>query len=297
MTPGNKSVGIITPSYAPDLELCADLNASVMRYCDDAVVHHIVVPSRDMTKFLPLANPRTRIHSVDEFLPRSLRQIPGMNLWLNIRHPLPPVRGWIAQQIVKLSAAASIKTDIALLVDSDVALIRPVSSLIYAPDGELELFRVTDGVDDSLPRHRLWHDAARRLLGLPATHAHLLPDYICCPCPWSPLIVRAMFARIEQVTGLHWATAVGKELHFSEMILYGVYVEEILAKTRCTPVSANMHCLNSYDEVALSKRDFQQLLSSGRATDVAVMVSAKSGTPLDVRREALQEFAAGERSI
>ena len=36
-----------------------------------------------------------------------------------------------------------------------------------------------------------------------------------------------MLARVEEVTGRRWLEAVGKELHFSECTLYGVYADEV----------------------------------------------------------------------
>ena len=40
---------VITPSYAPDFELCADLNASVLRHGGGRVRHTIIVPPKDLS--------------------------------------------------------------------------------------------------------------------------------------------------------------------------------------------------------------------------------------------------------
>ena len=37
-------MAVITPSFAPDFELCADLNRSVLAHSPDSVRHHIIVP-------------------------------------------------------------------------------------------------------------------------------------------------------------------------------------------------------------------------------------------------------------
>jgi hypothetical protein len=258
-----------------------------MRHTGVDVEHHIIVPAADVEAFRRLAGPRTFIEDVRDYLPRTMVSIPGVNVWLNLRRPVPPVRGWIAQQIVKLAAAAAMETDVVLLVDSDIVLIRPIDEGSYSPKGVLELFEVPDAVDKTLPRHRLWHAVARRLLGLPAAEATLLPDYVCCPCAWSPAIVRKMLARIESVTGLGWATAVGRELHFSEMILYGVYVREILGATQEIRCTNDMRCLNHYDEVPLGEKELQALVANTGVEHLAVMISAKSGTELSVRRKVL----------
>lgn len=285
------TLAILTPSYRPDLELCRDLNSSVLRFTPLDVQHYIIVPATDRSLFATLAGERTHIQDVQDYLPRSMVKLPGLNAWLNLRRPSPPIRGWIAQQIIKLAAAASMATDVVVLVDSDVVLIRPLDADSYVVEGQLALFEVADGIDSSLPRHREWHATARRLLGLAPLTAATYPDYICCPCAWSPSLVRSMLNRIEFVSGTHWMTAIGQQLHFSEMILYGVYVREI-AGSHATPSSATMQCLNHYEETPLDEASLKSFLSSVSPHDRAVMISAKSGTAISTRRAVLNSFQA-----
>lgn len=287
-----QSLSVITPSYRPDFELCRDLASSVSKFTGKAVKHFIIVPDSDRPLFDIFQGPRTNVEVVRDYLPRSMAKIPTKNMWLNVRQPFPPVRGWVAQQIVKLAAAAAMTTDVVLILDSDVLLIRPVSAATFAPEGMLELFELPGGVDASLPRHRLWHAAARRMLGLPVVNLEVLPDYICWPCAWSPRIVRDMLARVESVTGLPWQTAVGRELHFSEMILYGVYVRNVIGADSAVPTTSKMRCLNHSDEIALDKKGLSSLLGKAAVDDLAIMVSAKSGTELADRREVLNSFRA-----
>lgn len=288
------SLALITPSYAPDLELCIDLAKSVLRYTSPDVTHYIIVPARDLPAFKRVSGQRTIVQNARSYLPGSMQKIPGANCWLNLHHPFPPVRGWVAQQIVKLASAAAMDTDVVLLVDSDVVLTREVSGRSFARAGELELFESPNAIDSSLPRHRVWHAVARRLLGLPPITEDKLPDYICWPCAWSPSIVRGMLQRVESVTGKSWATAVGSELHFSEMILYGVYVRDFLGVAASPPVTSSMRCINHSEESALDEAGLRLLVEGAGADDLAIMVSAKSGTPLDVRRRVLTSFHASE---
>ena len=81
---------IITPSFGPDFELCAALNASVIEHSPQSVRHDIIVPRGDMELFRRLDGPRTRIHDEAEFLPRSFRPLPGLNFSVNLRRPIPP---------------------------------------------------------------------------------------------------------------------------------------------------------------------------------------------------------------
>jgi hypothetical protein len=289
--PGTPSLAIITPSYRPDFELCRDLNTSILRFTSTEVEQYIIVPASDRGLFNTISGSRTHIQDVREYIPDSIFKLPRTNMWINARRPFPPIRGWIAQQIVKLGAAASMTTDVVVLVDSDILFIRSMSADSYMRDGRLALFEMPDGVDASLPRHRQWHATARRLLGLPALDLPRYPDYICWPCAWSPDVVRSMLDHIQSVTGTHWATAIGRQLHFSEMILYGVYVREIM-QPAMLPSTSKMHCLNHSEEVALDEDALRLLLSTAGPLDYAVMVSAKSGTPLEIRRAVLNSYTA-----
>ena len=159
-------LAVLTPSYGPDAELCRELNRSVLRWMPENVIHHIVVPGQDIPLFRMLLNSRTEIHEAGEFLPSSMWKAPGVNLWINRSHPWPPVRGWIAQQLIQLSASATLKADAVLLVDSDMVMVAPTDIESFRKDGLLEMYRNPGAIHSGLPRHRLWLESARALLGL-----------------------------------------------------------------------------------------------------------------------------------
>ncbi|MCY1138181.1 DUF6492 family protein [Actinoplanes sp. Pm04-4] len=278
-------LAIITPSYAPDFELCADLHASVRAFLP-GVDHHIIVPRRDRARFRSLAGDRTHVHDVAEYLPRTFLTLPAVNGWVNARRPYPPIRGWIAQQIVKLAAAARLETDVALLIDSDIEVIRPFGPDVYRRDGVTRFFRKPGAVHDKMPRHLIWHEVARRMLGLPPGKPPYT-DYICAPASWDPAIVRGLLARVEEVAGRPWPTVIGAELHFSELILYGVYVDEVLGAPATGFTTDDMLCPQYFDEVPLDEAGLRSFLGKVRPEDIAVMISAKSGTPRHLRRAAV----------
>ncbi len=276
---------VITPSYAPDFELCSDLNASVLER-GERVRHTIIVPPRDLVLFGALGNEWTSIRSADEFLP-GLRRLPR-NFWLNPRRPWLPVRGWVAQQLVKLAAAAASESDLVLMVDSDIVFVRAFGvETFLSEDGRPEFYRLDDAVDDRLPRHVLWHRAARRLLGLHAPSTTPLPDYVSCPCVWEPVVVRSLLDRIEEVASAPWQRVVAAEPHVSEMMLYGVFVDALLPAAPPRHTVSDMRCHRHYDEVALDASELHHFLAGIRPVDHSVMISAKSGTDLDTRRVAL----------
>ena len=69
---------VITKSFAPDFELCAALNRSVIENSPDAIQHHIIVPRQDLKLFRRLAGLRTHIRCDADFLPRTFVRVPFM---------------------------------------------------------------------------------------------------------------------------------------------------------------------------------------------------------------------------
>ena len=178
-------MALITPSFAPDFELCVDLHRSVLDNAPDYARHHIIVPREDLELFGRLAGPRTHIHCEADFLPRSFVSVPFSKFTVNLRRPFPPVRGWILQQVVKLAAVAASEDDVVVVVDSDIEFVRPFTAETFVNDGRVRFYRKPGGVDERLPRHVIWHRVARSLLGLPPAEPPY-PDYIASLLAWDP---------------------------------------------------------------------------------------------------------------
>ena len=90
-----------------------------------------------------------------------LSQSPFTNITANLSRPFPPIRGWILQQVIKLAAVAASEVDVVVLVDSDIEFLRPFSSETFMKRGVVRFYRKPGEVDRRLPRHMLWHGAAR----------------------------------------------------------------------------------------------------------------------------------------
>jgi hypothetical protein len=287
------SLAVITPSYARDFELCRDLNRSVLEWTPPEVDHHLIVPTRDLKLFGRLRAPRTRVWTVDEMLPRRIRPVPKTNAWLNLRRPYPPIRGWVAQQLVKLHAAANLGAEVLVLADSDVVFVRPVTLETFRREGLVRFYRSDNAVDTRLPRHLIWHRVAGRLLGLPPAGPPPLPDYVSAVNAWDRQVVLGLRDRIEEVTGRPWLDAIAAELHVSECILYGVFVDRVLKDSAEVNAEGSMLCHTYYEETPLAPASAAGFVDALAPEDVAVSISAKSGTPLDVRRGALSGLASG----
>jgi len=284
------TLSMITPSYRPDLELCGELVQSVKKHGPALLEHTLIVPTIDMEAFADLGDAR----AASDYLPRSFVPAPR-NVWINLRRPVPPVRGWILQQVVKLEAAARSSASVVLLVDSDIVFIRPFSIDTYYRNGQARFYRTANAIHAGMRRHILWHQVARKLLGLRPTDSLPLHDYICWPMAWDPEIVRAMLRRVEQATGMRWQSAVASQMHFSEGILYGVYVDEVMGGA---PYSEDrMLCTDYSDETPLDERAIEALQSQTSSQDIAVMISAKSGTALAARRRAVARIEAASSPV
>jgi Family of unknown function (DUF6492) len=282
-------LAVITPSYAPDIDLCRDLNASVLAHTPSSTTHYIIPPHRDLGLFSQLRGPRTEVWSVNQLLPKYMTALPWVNFWVNLHHVVPPIRGWVMQQVVKLQAATQIEADVVLLADSDVHLVRPITAETFRSNGRLRFYRKDRGVTEHLPRHVVWHNVARDLLGIP--HAcPPFPDYISAFNVWDRRTILALQERIQHVTGRPWLDAIAAQLHVSEFILYGVFVDELLSDHAHVDAAESMLCHSYWDPHPLSADAAEIFVRAMPAEDVAVMISAKSLTPLEVRRAAFSVF-------
>ncbi len=142
-------------------------------------------------------------------------------------------------------------------------------------------------VDERLPRHLLWHEVARKLLGLPPAGPAPLPDYISAFNVWDRRVVLALRRRIEAVTGRPWLDAIASQLHISEFILYGVFVDGVLGASAPVIPEDSMLCHSHWGPEPMADATVPGFVGSLQPEDVAVMISARSDTEPDVRQRAL----------
>jgi hypothetical protein len=275
------TLAVVTPSHAPDLPLFNEMHRSVLRHTDESTVHVVVVNPEDLPRYRGFAGPRCQVLTIQDLLPRTFVPVPGRPLWLHRRRPLPPVRGWVMQQVLKIAVAAALDVDVVLIMDSDVVLVRDVRAEQYRGPRGCAFYRRDDAVHAGMERHVLWHRAARQLLGLPPAPVPL-PDYVTSFNVWDPAVVRRMQQRIEEVTSRSWVQAVATRLHVSEFILYGVFVDEVLRGSG-VDARSSLGCLEYWDPVPLDEAGARRMVDRFDQDHVSVMVSSKSHTPLAVR--------------
>lgn len=285
------SMIVVTPSYAPDIASFERLHRSVLRYTDPSVRHLAVVPDADVPRFRSLGSGRLDVLGEREVLPSSFLATP----WLarlprlprgyriaavNPHRPWPPVRSWILQQILKLAVISQLDEQVALHVDSDVTLVRPIELAHFWSDGAVRLYRKPLGIESTMTRHLRWQQAASSLLGLPEDDAES-PDYITSFGAWSRDLVRQCLSRVESSTGRHWYDAVGGRLEFSEFILYGTFAH-MLADQRLTFESDQSLCHSYWTPEPLDRTAAAAFVASMRPDDVAIHIQSNSHTSEDV---------------
>jgi hypothetical protein len=200
---------------------------------------------------------------------------------LNLRRPWPPVRGWVVQQIMKLAGAAAIDARAVLIVDSDAVLVREATFDQFAHNGRLWHYRKEGAVTASMERHVLWHNVARKLLGLPRVAAPPLPDYVSPISVWDPAVVRSLLVHIGDANGRDWVEAVGCQLHVSEFVVYGVFVDHVLGGM--VPRDLDL-CHNYYERIPMSMADAAAFADQLPSDALGVMISSHSHTPHALRR-------------
>jgi Family of unknown function (DUF6492) len=282
-------LAVLTPCYHGDAELFGDLHESVLAHTGSSVVHHVVVPPSDARLFRQYEGARCRLWTHRDFLPRHCVSVPrGSGLTLNLRRPWPPIRGWVTQQIMKIAATATLDARAVLIVDSDAVILREPTLEELSDDGRLRHFREDGAVTAGMERHVLWHNVARKLLGVPGTVSLPAPDYVGPICVWDPAVVRAMAERLADVSGRDWVDAFAGELHVSEFVVYGVFVDHVLGGPAPIPEAL---CHNYYERTPLSRDDGNAFAARMPSSALGAMISSHSGTPGDVRRESFRRCA------
>lgn len=300
------SMVVVTLSYRPDFERFERLHKSVLAHTPDSVMHCVIVPQRDYSLFSRLSGPRLTVWPEPKLLPKGFIATGGLSAlagkipaWpgtlrcsaVNLRHPWPPIRGWVLQQVLKFAACTAVEADSVVIIDSDVVLVRDIETGDFQRSGTIRLYENPNAITADMERHMAWTHTAHRLLGLPAPGPAPHPDYIGGIVSWDPRIVAACLERVEQVAGCSWGTAIGRELHISEFILYGTYVAHFGTQAQQGFVRPQTLCHSYWKPSPMTEQDAQDFLAAFPAGDLAVHVQSNSGTALKLVDELVNELS------
>ena len=282
MQGNNENIEIITCSYRPDLERCRRLCESVDRFVPGDIAHTLIVPHRDLPLFAGLANQRRRVLAVQQVVPGTFRQLSlGEKIWLD--GVFWPVRGWVMQQLVKLSVSRATTAELLLFADSDLQFVRPFERERIYRDGKLRLHRMPGAMAEG--RHSHWHRRAGALLDEAADYFG--SDYVGQLITWRRSNLLALQAHVEKGSGKPWHLAVSRSLDISEYILYGSFVEHVLG------AEANGHFYDAQELCHCCWFDYQaeELLSGNcqlAPNAMALLVQSNLGLTRDVETAVLQ---------
>lgn len=274
---------IVTASYAPDFERCRLLCETVDRFVTGFSKHYLLVEHGDVARFRALETARRVVVDERDLLPswlHSMRDPTSLfrrRVWLSAR--TMPLRGWHVQQLRRIAIAAHAAEEVLIYVDSDVVFLKPFDCGAFARDGQVRLFR-REGVigRESPAEHITWSRNAAAVLGIaaPAVSPH---DYIATLIAWRRAAVAGMCRRIEDVTGHHWVAALGARRKFSECMLYGRYVDEVVGGEEHFH-GREEFCRIHWNGAPMSDDEFSTFIDGMGAEQVAIGMQSFIGTDL-----------------
>lgn len=264
----------MTPSYAPDFERCKVLAWSVQTFISPRVKHYIIVPHRDLKLFRQIQQPNVEIIAVESILPSWIKRIPlTKNWWFSSKHIL--LRGWIIQQLVKLSTAQFLPEDVFVIVDSDLAFVRPFDLQSFVKGDEVRLFRVSPEIATQAAMGDGWHFCAHKLLDVTGMSTPV-PGYIGPIVTWRRDNLLKLYQHIEKITGREWIEAACNDWNLSEYIIYGVFVDKVLKEASGHYYTSARICHEYWSTEEMSDEQLRHFFTKVLPDDIAVMISAKA---------------------
>ena len=275
---------LVTPSYYVDFQRCRWLCETVDRFVPTSVPHYLIVDRADRQLFAPLASARTRLIFKEDVLQGKLRQVPFARRWWVGTRSLP-VRGWIVQQIVKLSMHEVAKEDALVFVDSGSFFVRdwePSSMLrgsavpLFYNQGPF--FRDDEGT-------RRWHRFGAKVLGIrPQPGVDL--GYIDALVVWRRDNLVMLQRHIERVTGAPMFDSLARAMTVSEYHLYGMYCDYILGERSGHYRTAECLSVAHWMEESLDHAQLTEQLGERLGPEhVLILINEeKSGTDVEAVR-------------
>jgi len=284
---------MITPSYRRDIEQFSLLTESFLRFAPEAMRHLVIVDRADLELFASFVHERMDLVTAEDVLPGRVRKLPlPRSLWISTR--FPPVRSWIAQQMMKIQAAADSGRPHVLFADSDVVFLRPFTVDRFTDGSRLALSRVANHYED-LNR---WRQSSARLLGLDGPTGFAPMNYVSNLIPWRREAVRAMIERIESVGRRSWFQTVATTLRFSEYTAYGVFCEEVLGLEQAGHYGWDDPILNlCLTEPMQERADFDALLDRTLDEHIGAMFHSKNSFDRSDLRAAVEAFWVAQSDL
>jgi hypothetical protein len=295
----DRSMAIVTSSYAGDLARFAVLCETVDRFVSGYTRHLVLVADKDVAAFQPFASARREIIAESDLLPSWLRRFSDplsgfrRDVWLGPW--VWPMRGWHVQQLRRLAIAGHLTEAAYLSLDSDVAFVSDYDVADNWRDGRLRLYRLDKALDaEGMDEQRRWSANAGKRLGLATPSRH---DYINTLIAWRTATVRAALDRLSSVSGRHWVAALGRDRTFSECMIYGRIADDIESGAFHVP-DGRAFCRVYWNGPALDEAGLCDFIAARQPHQVAIGLQSFTGTDVGVIRRAIAGIArqSGVRS-
>lgn len=275
---------VVTPSYVNDYHRCVLLNDSIQKHLPGSIRHHIIVDARDYKLFKSLASARTQVLTQEEIVERRFWPVPFSRKW-RVTWNSPPIRGWIWQQLVKLSIARAIDTQGYLMIDSDAFFVRHFDPSEFVRDGLVPLMREDKPYYASHVKAQEWHRLARKVLDMAPGNPPFTTGYVVPLIFWRRDTLMRLRSQLTRYGGDGpWLRQVART--FSEYFLYGVFAEAKLGPKEAGHYLYDVDRAHAYwSEETLDVpglRDWRDRLPEGKEL---VMINAKSETSVPSIRQ------------
>ncbi len=297
------TVVLITPSFSRDFPLAKELCASIDRHNEDNLQHILVVPKSDLSLFEQLKGPNRSLISKESVLSPSPIQLPlptiigfpGLfqkrirTVWLG--PGFRPVRGWILQQVIKLSADLISPADTYVFLDSDAVMVRAFSTETFEKDGLVPMVRVEGALSPDNHDFKRWQDVACDLLGIDRFPFEG-DSNIAVVVSWRQDRLKELQARIEEVTGRPYQEVLCTQSDLSEYVLYNTFCLKLCAPEHGHDVRARSMCHEAwgYD---MGNADDRERFAIGLANDhIAVLIESTQEWSMEKRRAVISEITA-----
>ena len=155
-----RTVALLTPTHAKDIERFDLLCESVDRHVAGYERHYVIVNDDDLPLFQKYASDRRVIAPSSAFLPSWLWAAPrflgfnGRRVWLSLVSK--PIHGWHVQQLLKISGALKAAEDRTCIVDSDNLFFRDFDVRAYAGGEKTPLYLSRKAISADAPIHAVW---------------------------------------------------------------------------------------------------------------------------------------------
>jgi len=240
MSTTNASICFMTPTHVGDLRQFSLLRRSIEVFAP-GIPHIAIVNTEDFAEFGDHFRRSSNLELIKtaDVLPPEIerrRRKSGPKWFTGHWRNKRLIRGWYAQQLMKLFALAECPYEAAAFIDSDVFVCRPLSADYFFREGRLKLFRRRAVNAECLDFDIATHD----ILGNPLHQVTDLYDYIFSPACFRRSSAVRLFAEFEARRRSTWVRRFLAQTRPSEYNLLGYAATVLEASagyelTECNP--------------------------------------------------------------